>query len=61
MENCKRCIFYDKEYDELKQSWDDKVIIGQEQQTKHYCRMYDDPINPDIYTGKTPCEYLLKD
>ncbi len=57
MEYCKKCIFYDKDYDELRQSGDDVIIIGEGQEEKHYCRMYDNNIDEDIVNGKKKCEY----
>ena len=57
MEYCKKCIFYDKEYDEMRQSGDDVVIVGKDQKEKHYCRMYDTAIPEKIVDGKAECEY----
>ena len=59
MENCKTCPFYDSEYDELRQSGDDVLVIGQEDVEKHYCRMYDHHIDPDIINGKKKCEFHI--
>ena len=60
MEYCKKCIFYDKEYDELRQNGDDTIIIGEEQEEKHYCRMYDSGIDEDIVKGKKKCDYYAE-
>ena len=57
MEYCKKCIFYDKDYDELLQSGDDILLAGEEQKEKHYCRLYDKHIDDDIVSGKKECEY----
>lgn len=59
MENCKKCPFYDSEYDELLQSGEDVLVIGQEGVEKHYCRMYDHPIDPDITNGKKICKFYI--
>lgn len=50
-------MFYDKDYDELRQSGDDIVKKGESEKEKHYCRMYNDAINEKITEGKKPCEY----
>ena len=59
MENCKSCIFYDSDYDELRQSGNDVRIIGQEDIEKHYCIMYDGHIDPAIIDGERQCEHFI--
>lgn len=56
MKQCRECIFYDAEYDELRQSGDDIIIDGQQSQEKHYCRLYDQGIDERIITDKVKCE-----
>lgn len=56
MKQCEQCIFYDAEYDELRQSGDDIKIDGQESKEKHYCRLYDHAIDEGIVTDKVKCE-----
>ena len=57
MEYCKRCIFYDKDYDEMLQSGDDVIIKGESEEEKHYCRMYESNIDDRIVKGKKKCQY----
>lgn len=52
MENCKNCIFYDVEYDNLIQSGNDKT-----NKEKYYCRMWKDGIPTDISNDKIKCKY----
>lgn len=60
MKQCQKCIFYDKEYDELFQSGDDIVIIGEEDKEKHYCRLFDGAIDHDIITDRKECNCRVK-
>lgn len=55
MENCKNCILYDSEYDELRQSGNDVIKDGNAE--KHYCRMWKDGIPNEIWDGKTKCQH----
>lgn len=59
MKQCEQCIFYDAEYDELLQSGDDMLIIGQEEKENHYCRLFDEAIDEDIIIGKKTCPNKL--
>lgn len=59
VKNCKNCLFYDKEYDQLLQSGDDLIIIGQETKKKHDCRMYEGSIDDQILSGETECEHYV--
>ena len=59
MEQCNKCAFYDKDYDEMKQSGDDLVLPGTPAK-RHHCRMYDSFIDNDIVTDKKKCEYFTK-
>lgn len=57
---CKNCPFYDSEYDQMKQSWDDVVIVGNEKPTEqHYCRMYETAIDKNIINDKEKCKYNI--
>ena len=55
---CKQCLFYDKEYDKLRQQWDDVIIIGQENMVKHYCNVFK-PIPQAIANGQTKCSAFI--
>lgn len=59
MKQCEQCIFYDAEYDELLQSGDDMIVVGQEDKEKHYCRQFDGAIDNGIITNKKKCAYRL--
>ena len=55
MENCKNCIFYDLEYDELRQSGND--VIKDSNANNHYCRMCKDGIPEEVWNKKTKCQH----
>jgi hypothetical protein len=56
MANCKKCPFYDSEYDELRQSGNDTIIEGQEHKEHHFCIMHEGHID-DYFIHKKKCEY----
>ena len=60
MEYCKTCALYDSEYDELRRSGDDVIVIGQENTERHYCRMYDTNIPPEVVENKKRCEFHIE-
>jgi hypothetical protein len=59
LEQCNKCAFYDKDYDELRRSGDD-VVIPNTPDVKHYCRMYEKFIDNDIVTDKKECQYFIQ-
>ena len=59
MKQCEQCIFYDAKYDELLQSGDDIIIVGQEDTENHYCRQFDGAIDNDIIIDEKKCAYRL--
>lgn len=60
MESCKMCIFYNAEYDEVRQQYVDTLKVGDVGE-KHFCVMYDHPIDPDIVSGKKQCQWCMGD
>lgn len=62
MKQCEQCLCYDKEYDELRQSGYDTIIIGQHNAQKHYCWSYNKEIEIDIVNDIVNCKhYVPKD
>ena len=64
MEQCKNCIFFDKEYDELRQEYNDVVYAQQEIKEKHFCRLYWDitqggVIPQEVWENKVKCKYFV--
>lgn len=57
MQKCINCNIYRKEYDELLQSVDDKLVTDDKGIKKHSCVMYDGWIDTDIWNGKKECEF----
>ena len=59
MEYCKKCFFYNAEYDESVQQYDDTLKLHNANE-KHYCPMYDSHIPTDIINGKKKCEFHIE-
>jgi hypothetical protein len=59
LEQCNKCVFYDKDHDELRRSGDD-IKIPNTPAEKHYCRMYESFIPNDVVTDKKKCEFYIK-
>lgn len=51
MSGCQKCIFYDKEMDDLYRSGEDEIIEGKPQRDCHYCLEF-----RELYKG-IPQEY----
>lgn len=60
MESCKNCCFYCLEYDLVRQIHDDMIFEKEEFDEKHYCVMYDESIDSDIYSGIKICKYYYR-
>lgn len=59
MKQCEKCIFYDAEFDSLRQSGDDIAIEGQENEEKHFCRMFDDTIPAEVVKDEKECKAFI--
>lgn len=59
MADCKKCPFYDVEYDRKKSGLDDIIVEGEEHKEHHYCPMHDKHIDDYFIHGKK-CEYEVK-
>lgn len=58
---CDSCIYYKKEYDEFRQSYDDVVVIDSTTPKKHFCRMYNSNIPKGIWYDNKNCPYYEGD
>ena len=60
MKQCKNCIFYDAEMEELRQSGDDVIIVGHENdEEKNYCSAYMEGIPLEIAKDRCTCELKI--
>ena len=55
MKQCESCIFYDPQYDELREMWDD-VSSDTE---KHFCHLHDGHIPADIVRDEKQCDIRI--
>ena len=56
MADCKNCIFYDEDYDFMKNKMNDVIIEGEEPEEHHFCMMHEGHID-DYFVHKKKCEY----
>ncbi len=56
MADCKKCPFYDEDYDSMKNRMNDVIIEGEEYEEHHFCMMHDNHIDDYFIHGKK-CEY----
>ena len=62
-DNCKTCLFYDKEYDDTWRNEDDEDIIDDPNPDKHFCDMWDDNetvIPKDVWEHRAKCPHYIK-
>lgn len=64
-DNCKSCLFYDREEDKLRRSLADVIIIDDPNPDKHYCDMVWDEENSyvipkEVWENKTKCEHYME-
>ena len=59
MEQCQKCLFYSKEYNEARQSWNDIIFVGQEEKEEHYCGTFQ-PIPREYVADETKCPAFVK-
>lgn len=59
MDYCKSCAFYSSVHDEHRQMWDDVLNETEPVTQKHFCPMYDAPIDNAIITGEKECKFYI--
>ena len=60
MKQCKNCISYDAEMEALRQSGDDVIIVGHENdEEKNYCFTYPEGIPLEIAKDRCACELKI--
>lgn len=60
MANCKKCVFYDAENDELKRRHDDILIIGAGDNDRHFCFAFQ-PIPDGVFETDKECDSFISD
>ena len=61
MANCKGCLFYSAEQDQLRQDFNDALQVGVDLDEQHFCDRFS-PIPDGVFEGEKECtEYLPKD
>lgn len=48
-------MFYDRNYDEMRQSGDDIIVVDKPQEIRHYCQMFKEGIDNRIIDDKKKC------
>lgn len=56
MANCKKCIFYNIDYEKLKNGTNDVIRDDEELTDHHYCRIHEEHIDGYFLHGKM-CKY----
>lgn len=56
---CEKCALYDKNYADLRRSFDDCIIIGKDKREKNFCSMYEDFIPLNITYDGADCPYFM--
>ena len=59
--NCKDCMFYNKERDELYRSDDDELNLDGSLPDNHFCIRFRDGITKNVWRGITKCSHYVKD
>ena len=58
MHDCRKCLFYNAQFDEMRRERDDVVVIGQGEPDRHYCDLFT-PIPPGVFEGEVDCESFV--
>ena len=60
MHDCRKCLFYNAQFDKIRRERDDVIVIGEGEQDRHYCDIYV-PIPPGVFEGKENCESFVNE
>lgn len=58
MANCKKCLFYSEEWDEMKRRTNDEIEDGKDADDNHFCEAFY-PIPDGVFDGEKQCEKFL--
>lgn len=59
MKQCNKCIFYNKEFDEKRQSLNDIIWVGKEESDEHYCGIFQ-PVSKEYVNDDAKCPAFIK-
>ena len=59
MADCKNCLLYNADVDEMKRSGLDVLVVGKEEPDEHFCFAYS-PIPEGVFDGGKDCEQYLQ-
>ena len=60
MTDCRKCLFYDPAYDEMRRGGLDIAKVGEETPDDHFCFTFE-PIPEGYFDGRKDCPKFLKD
>ena len=60
-DNCKNCMFYDKDRDDLYRAYDDEMELDGSFPDNHFCIHFENGIAKDIWEHRSECPHYLKD
>ena len=60
MESCDNCLFYKKEYEDFRKMFDDTMIVGDSDDGRRFCNMFDDSIPTEICSDGMKCPYFIE-
>lgn len=58
-DNCKNCLIYDVEDDDMLQQLFDEDVIGQPNVPPHYCLYFYNGIPKEVWDGKEKCKHFF--
>jgi len=58
-DNCKSCLFYYKDYDDMYREEDDELPYDGSHPDNHFCISFQDGIPKDIWHNKTKCPHYV--
>lgn len=60
-DNCKDCMFYDKDRDDLYREYDDEMPLDGSIPDNHFCVRFQSGIAKEVWEHKAKCPYYVKD
>lgn len=58
--NCKKCLFYNKERDDLYRAYDDEEPLDGSEPDNHFCIHYKNGIAKEIWHNKEKCPHYVE-
>lgn len=57
--NCKKCLFYSRERDDLYREYDDEEPMDEGESDNHFCIHYKNGIAKGIWNNTTKCQHYV--